>query len=285
MSWVRCSQVLCVIDSVLQYQVLVYTAHGEQLQCYRPYENALGVKSVAWHPHGHMLAVGSFDERCRAWASRARTAQRCASSRGGRVSPATALHVLARALGRLCLRWQASSTHSLGSASPSARTLLRCARRFLRRPSRGSSRKWPAEATLRRACRSPCRRCAQTRTRRIPRWASGCSSGRPAASFLSRAMTTVRERESPPQATPSAVGPRAYARARLCVCRSAACVVGVGWRLDAAALAPAAAAACARGGVAPDAAAARRRHRRCPSFPVAARGMPHGARSDGRTHR
>ena len=43
-------QVLCVIDSVLQYQVLLYTAGGAHVQTYRPYENALGVKTLAWHP-------------------------------------------------------------------------------------------------------------------------------------------------------------------------------------------------------------------------------------------
>ena len=56
---------LCIIDTVLQYQVLLYTAAGEHLQTFRPYENALGVKTVAWHPHSHLLALGSYDERCR----------------------------------------------------------------------------------------------------------------------------------------------------------------------------------------------------------------------------
>ena len=46
-------------------QVLIYSEEGEQLQAYRPYENALGIKTVAWHPHGHLLAIGSYDQRAR----------------------------------------------------------------------------------------------------------------------------------------------------------------------------------------------------------------------------
>jgi WD40 repeat protein len=65
LKWAPNRDVLCVIDTVLQYQVLLYTASGEHLQTYRPYENALGIKTVAWHPHAHMLALGSYDERAR----------------------------------------------------------------------------------------------------------------------------------------------------------------------------------------------------------------------------
>ena len=50
---------------MLQFQVLLYTAGGEHLQTFRPYENALGVKTVAWHPNGHLLALGSYDQRAR----------------------------------------------------------------------------------------------------------------------------------------------------------------------------------------------------------------------------
>lgn len=45
--------------------MLLYSADGKQLQSYRPYENALGVKTFAWHPTGHLLAIGSYDERAR----------------------------------------------------------------------------------------------------------------------------------------------------------------------------------------------------------------------------
>jgi WD40 repeat protein len=40
LKWAPNRDVLCVIDTVLQYQVLLYTASGEHLQTYRPYENA-----------------------------------------------------------------------------------------------------------------------------------------------------------------------------------------------------------------------------------------------------
>ena len=65
LKWAPSGEVLCIIDTVLQYQVLLYTATGEHLQTFRPYENALGVKTIAWHPHGHLLALGSYDERAR----------------------------------------------------------------------------------------------------------------------------------------------------------------------------------------------------------------------------
>ena len=65
LKWSPSGSVLCIIDTALQYQVLLYTAAGEHLQTFRPYENALGVKTVAWHPHGHLLALGSYDERAR----------------------------------------------------------------------------------------------------------------------------------------------------------------------------------------------------------------------------
>lgn len=65
LKWSPQGGVIAVIDSVLLYQVLLYSAEGEQLACFRPYENALGVKTVAWHPTGLMLALGSYDERAR----------------------------------------------------------------------------------------------------------------------------------------------------------------------------------------------------------------------------
>ncbi|KAL1523802.1 hypothetical protein AB1Y20_018725 [Prymnesium parvum] len=65
LKWSPRGRVLCAVDTALQYQVLIYTAAGEHLQTYRPYEDALGVKSFAWSPGGEMLAVGSYDERVR----------------------------------------------------------------------------------------------------------------------------------------------------------------------------------------------------------------------------
>lgn len=65
LKWAPVGDILCIIDTVLQYQVLLYNAEGQQLQSYRPYDHALGVKTYAWHPLGHLLAIGSYDERCR----------------------------------------------------------------------------------------------------------------------------------------------------------------------------------------------------------------------------
>jgi len=65
LKWNPTGDVLAVIDSILQYQVLLYSAAGQLLQSYRPYDHALGVKTFAWHPLGHLLAIGSYDERAR----------------------------------------------------------------------------------------------------------------------------------------------------------------------------------------------------------------------------
>ena len=51
---------LCVIDNVLQYQVLIYTPEGRCLHTYRPYEHTLGVKSFGWSPTGQFLALKCF---------------------------------------------------------------------------------------------------------------------------------------------------------------------------------------------------------------------------------
>ena len=63
--WSPDSAVLCVIDTVLQYQVLFYSPDGVCLHTYRPYDHALGVKSFCWSPGGRYLALGSFDEKVR----------------------------------------------------------------------------------------------------------------------------------------------------------------------------------------------------------------------------
>ena len=65
LKWAPNGATLCVVDSVLSYGILIYTPDGQHLQTFRPYDNALGVKSLAWHPHSHLLAVGSYDEKCR----------------------------------------------------------------------------------------------------------------------------------------------------------------------------------------------------------------------------
>ena len=65
LKWSPDGSVICCVDTVLQYQVLLYSAAGKHLQTYRPYEHALGVKSVSWCPDGRFLALGSYDERAR----------------------------------------------------------------------------------------------------------------------------------------------------------------------------------------------------------------------------
>ena len=65
LKWAPGGEVLCIVDTILQYQVLLYSAEGQLLQTYRPYEHALGVKTFEWHPLGHLLAIGSYDERVR----------------------------------------------------------------------------------------------------------------------------------------------------------------------------------------------------------------------------
>lgn len=41
---------------------MVLALDGTPLVRYRAYEDALGVKSVAWAPSGQLLAVGSYDQ-------------------------------------------------------------------------------------------------------------------------------------------------------------------------------------------------------------------------------
>lgn len=62
-----CSSHAPSFDSLyfVQAQVLLYTANGDHLQTYTPYEHALGVQTFSWSPSGQLLALGSCDERVR----------------------------------------------------------------------------------------------------------------------------------------------------------------------------------------------------------------------------
>jgi hypothetical protein len=63
--WGRGSGVLCVVDSILKYQVLFYDVEGRCLHAFTLGDHSLGAKSIAWDPSRNFLAVGSFDERAR----------------------------------------------------------------------------------------------------------------------------------------------------------------------------------------------------------------------------
>lgn len=65
LAWSPDGRVLCVWDSLLRYELLVYSMDGRCLSRYSAYEFALGVKSVCWSPSSQFLAIGSFDEKCR----------------------------------------------------------------------------------------------------------------------------------------------------------------------------------------------------------------------------
>jgi hypothetical protein len=49
----------------LEYRVLFYSLDGSLVSKYEAYENALGLKSMAWSSSGHFIALGSFDEHLR----------------------------------------------------------------------------------------------------------------------------------------------------------------------------------------------------------------------------
>lgn len=63
--WSPNNQVLCIWDSPLEYNILIYSMDGQCLSTYSAYSNALGIKRVSWSPSSQFLAIGSFDERVR----------------------------------------------------------------------------------------------------------------------------------------------------------------------------------------------------------------------------
>ncbi|KAK2557757.1 WD repeat-containing protein WRAP73 [Acropora cervicornis] len=65
LAWSPDGRVLCVWDSVLRYELLLYSLDGRCLSRYSAYEFALGIKSLCWSPSSQFLAIGSFDEKCR----------------------------------------------------------------------------------------------------------------------------------------------------------------------------------------------------------------------------
>ena len=65
LSWSPDGSVICVVDTELNYSIGIFSPDGKRLGRFSAYENALGVKSIAWSPTGKMLAIGSYDENGR----------------------------------------------------------------------------------------------------------------------------------------------------------------------------------------------------------------------------
>lgn len=65
LAWSPDDRHLCVWDSPLEYKFMIYSPLGRKYAEHRAYENALGIKGVAWSPTAQFLAVGSYDEVCR----------------------------------------------------------------------------------------------------------------------------------------------------------------------------------------------------------------------------
>ncbi|MBN3317953.1 WRP73 protein, partial [Atractosteus spatula] len=65
LEWAPNGCVLAVLDSCLEYKVLLYSLDGRLLSTYSAYEWSLGIKSVVWSHSSQFLAIGSYDEKVR----------------------------------------------------------------------------------------------------------------------------------------------------------------------------------------------------------------------------
>ncbi|THD22501.1 WD repeat-containing protein WRAP73 [Fasciola hepatica] len=66
--WSPDGRFLAVWDDCLRYRVALYTVDGRHVHSYCAYEpgqDLLGVKSICWSPSGQLLAIGSYDQKCR----------------------------------------------------------------------------------------------------------------------------------------------------------------------------------------------------------------------------
>ena len=65
LSWSPDDHAIVVWDNLVNYKVIAYQPDGRHLGDYSAYQDALGVKTVAWSGSGQFLAVGSYDEGMR----------------------------------------------------------------------------------------------------------------------------------------------------------------------------------------------------------------------------
>ncbi|CAH8604652.1 unnamed protein product [Dicrocoelium dendriticum] len=66
--WSPDGRYLVIWDGCLHYRAAVYTLDGRHLHTFSAYEpgrDFLGIKSVCWSPTGQLLAIGSYDQKCR----------------------------------------------------------------------------------------------------------------------------------------------------------------------------------------------------------------------------
>lgn len=60
-AWSPVCLVVCVWDSPIKYNVMIYSMHGECLSTYSAYQDALSIRSVSWSSSGQLLAISSYD--------------------------------------------------------------------------------------------------------------------------------------------------------------------------------------------------------------------------------
>ncbi|CAI2728854.1 unnamed protein product [Schistosoma spindalis] len=66
--WSPDGRYILVYDNCLRYKVSIYSVGGKHLStycAYKPTQELLGIKSVSWSPTGQLLALGSYDQKCR----------------------------------------------------------------------------------------------------------------------------------------------------------------------------------------------------------------------------
>ncbi|KAH8875686.1 WD repeat-containing protein WRAP73 [Schistosoma japonicum] len=66
--WSPDGRYILAYDNCLRYQASVYSVDGRHLctYCaYKPAQELLGIKSISWSPTGQLLALGSYDQKCR----------------------------------------------------------------------------------------------------------------------------------------------------------------------------------------------------------------------------